>query len=345
MQLRTITYGLALSIMIGWLLWVGQDVLLPVIAALISVYVLSAAAKSMGTMPVLRHAPLWLRRILVLIGFTIGVALLFTLVVSNFARVVAALPGYEDNIDALVARAANLLGLENEPTWDAVRQATFDRFETRRIITPLVVSLRGFGGGLFLIVLYASFFMAERVQFAGKLARAMGDRDSGERALALMRRINERIGDYLLVKTLVNVVLGAISFAIMWLIGIEFALFWAVLIGFLNYIPYVGSLIGVFFPVVLSLAQFGSVGMALLVLVTLTAAQVYVGAVLEPRMMGRAFNLSPFVVLIALAFWSALWGVPGAILSVPLTASLVIVLAEIDVTRPAAIMMSATGRV
>jgi predicted PurR-regulated permease PerM len=62
-------------------------------------------------------------------------------------------------------------------------------------------------------------------------------------------------------------------------------------------------------------------------------------------MMGRAFNLSPLVVLLALAFWGALWGVPGAILAVPLTSSLVIVLAEIGATRPAAIMLSANGRV
>ena len=62
-------------------------------------------------------------------------------------------------------------------------------------------------------------------------------------------------------------------------------------------------------------------------------------------MMGRAFNLSPFVVLFALAFWSALWGIPGAVLAVPLTASLIIVLGEISATRPIAIMLSASGRI
>ena len=345
MQLRSITYGTALAIMLGWLLWIGQAVLLPIIAAIISLYILSAAAKAMGSVPVLCYAPLWLRRVMVLVGFMLGVALLFTLIVTNFARVVAALPGYEDNLDALVGRGADLLGFEDQPNWARIREATLDRFEVSRLISPLVVSIRGLGGTLFLIVLYASFFMAERLQFVTKLGLAMGDREKGERALALFRRINDRIGDYLLVKTLVNAILGVISFALMWLIGIEFALFWAVLIAFLNYIPYVGSLIGVLFPVLLCLAQFGSVAIALLALTALTMAQVYVGGVLEPRLMGRTFNLSPFVVLLALAFWGALWGVPGAILSVPLTASLIIVLAEIDETRPAAIMMSANGRV
>jgi predicted PurR-regulated permease PerM len=53
----------------------------------------------------------------------------------------------------------------------------------------------------------------------------------------------------------------------------------------------------------------------------------------------------PFVVLLALAFWSALWGVPGALLAVPMTASLVLVLSEIEGTRPIAVMLSASGRI
>lgn len=209
----------------------------------------------------------------------------------------------------------------------------------------MLLSLRGFGTTLFLLVLYATFFMAERGQLAVKLTLAMGDAESGERALRVMHRINERIGQYLLVKTVVNAILGGLSYAIMLALGIEFALFWAVLIAFLNYIPYIGSLVGVVFPVLLSLAQFGSVAMAVVVTVALTAAQIFVGGWLEPRMMGRAFNLSPFVVLLALAVWSALWGLPGAVLAVPLTASFVIVMAEIRATRPFAIMLSASGRV
>ncbi|MDT0682679.1 AI-2E family transporter [Roseicyclus sp. F158] len=345
MPLASLAYSLAIALMIGWLLWLGQTLLLPILAAIISVYVLIAAAQAMRNVPLLGRAPSWLLRLFVLAGFTIGVALLFTLIVTTFARVVAAIPGYEANLDTVIGRGAAWLGFEDQPTWARLREATFDQIDTGRLVTPLVNSLRGLGGSLFLIVLYASFFLAERARFGTKLTRAIGDPDDRAKTLEVMARINERIGEYLLVKTFVNAVLGLVSFIIMWAIGIEFAIFWAVLIGFLNYIPYVGSLLGVAFPVLLCLAQFGSFAMAGLSLATLTAAQVYVGSVLEPRLMGRTFNLSPFVVLLALAFWGSLWGIPGAILSVPLTASLVIVLAEIRITRPFAVMMSANGKV
>ncbi len=343
--MRNATYGTALTLMIGWLLWIGKPVLLPVLAALISVYILLTAATSMQRLPILGHLPDWARRAMILIVFAFVVVLLFILVLNNLAQVAAALPRYQSNLELLITRNASILGIEDEPTWENVRRVTLDQVNFRSWVAPALLSLRGFGITLFLVVLYASFFIAERGAMARKVVMAMGGEEAGGRAISLLSRINERIGQYLFVKTVLNVILGAISFAIMLLLGIEFALFWAVLIAFLNYIPYIGSLIGVIFPVLLSLAQFGTLGMAGTVLVSLTAAQVFVAAYLEPRMMGRAFNLSPFVVLLALAFWSTLWGLPGALLAVPLTASLVLVLAEIQSVRPIAVLLSANGKV
>ncbi|EAQ04146.1 hypothetical protein OB2597_08389 [Pseudooceanicola batsensis HTCC2597] len=345
MMIEKATYGTALTLMLGWLLWIGKPVLLPVIAAMISVYVLSTAAAAMQSLPVLGRFPGWARRTVILIAFALGMGLLFLLVINNLSQVAAALPRYESNLDALVTRSANLLGIEDEPTWANVRRMTLDRIDVTSWVTPALLSLRGFGVTLFLVVLYSSFFMAERGSMARKVVIAMGGEEAGSRALLLLSRVNERIGRYLFVKTAVNAILGALCFGIMLVLGIEFALFWAVLIAFLNYIPYIGSIVGVIFPVLLSLAQFGTLLMASVVLVTLTAAQTFVAAYLEPRMMGRAFNLSPFVVLLALAFWSTLWGLPGALLAVPMTASLVLVLSEIGTTRPVAVMLSASGKV
>lgn len=343
--MRNATYGTALTLMIGWLIWIGKPVLIPILAAAISVYVLSTAAESMQGLPVIGRLPRWARQVLILLAFVLAVVLLFVLVINNIAQVAAALPRYESNLQALVTRFASLLGIQDEPTWANLRRVTLDQVDFGSWIAPALASLRGFGGTLFLVVLYASFFMAERGVMTRKVVNALGGEEAGGRALSLLARINERIGEYLFVKTAVNLILGAVSYIIMLALGIEFALFWAVLIAFLNYIPYIGSLIGVIFPVLLSLAQFGTLWMTGVVLLSLTAAQMLVGAYLEPRMMSRAFNLSPLVVLVALAFWSTLWGMPGALLAVPMTASLVLVFAEIRTTRPIAVMLSANGRV
>lgn len=342
--MRSATYATALTLMLGWLLWIGKPILLPVFAAVISVYILSTAAASMQALPILGRLPAWARRGLILILFAIVVVLLFILVINNLVQVVAILPQYESNLEQLITDNASILGIENQPTWENLRRATLDQIDLRAWMTPALLSLRGFGVTLFLVVLYSSFFIAERGVMARKVMIAMGDEDVGERTIQLLSRINERIGQYLFVKTVVNIILGALSFIILLFFGIEFALFWAVLIAFLNYIPYIGSMIGVIFPVLLSLAQFGTLSMAGAVMVALTIAQIFVAFFLEPRMMGRAFNLSPFVVLLALAFWSSLWGLPGALLAVPLTVSLILVFAELKATRPIAVLLSASGK-
>jgi predicted PurR-regulated permease PerM len=69
------------------------------------------------------------------------------------------------------------------------------------------------------------------------------------------------------------------------------------------------------------------------------AAQAWVGNILEPRMIGRQLNLSPFVVLVALSVWSALWGLPGAILAIPMTSMLVIICAAFAPTRFVAVLL------
>jgi predicted PurR-regulated permease PerM len=344
MNLPQITYLTALLIMLGYILHIGKPVILPVLIALIALYILSNVTDRLGRVPVIGRLPALLRRLIVLLAFTVLTVLAFAYLADTFTQVAAALPGYESNIDALVLRAAHVFGIEDQPTWAKVRSATIDRFQVQSYIGPVLLSLRGFGGTLFLVTLYAFFMMAERAVMARKLANAFGDPERETRTIALFERINTRVGDYLSVKTVVNIILGLLSYGVLLIFGIDFALFWAILIGLLNYIPYIGSLIAVIFPVLLSLAQTGSYSAASMVAVGLTVAQMFVAGYLEPRMMSRTFNLSPFVVLFALAFWGALWGLPGAVLAVPLTASMIIVLAEIPATRPIAILLSASGR-
>ena len=135
-QIRFLTYCVALTIMLGWLIWVGKPVLLPIIAALISVYVLSTAATSMERLPILGRLPGWVRRTIVLVAFAAAVVLLFLLVINNLAQVSAALIRYEANLDALATRFASLAGIEDEPTWENLRRVTFDQIDFGAWVAP-----------------------------------------------------------------------------------------------------------------------------------------------------------------------------------------------------------------
>jgi predicted PurR-regulated permease PerM len=97
------------------------------------------------------------------------------------------------------------------------------------------------------------------------------------------------------------------------------------------------------FPTLLTLIQFDTFTPFLIVGVGLTSAQFLIGNVIEPKLMASSLNLSPLVVLLSLALWGSLWGIPGMFLCVPITVILLIVLSHFDTTRPLAVTLSERG--
>jgi predicted PurR-regulated permease PerM len=237
-----------------------------------------------------------------------------------------------------------LLRIESEPTWTTLRNDLLGQVNLQRLLGSVVASVSSMVAAVVVVILYAAFLMMEQVVFTEKLAQASGDPRNAARIREITGAINRRVGAYLSVKTAVNVILGVVSWAIMALLGVQFAGLLAVIIGLLNYIPYAGSVLGVVIPVAMALGQFGDPGAVLGLLAALTAAQVVIGNFLDPYLMGSSLNLSPFAILVSLAVWSQLWGVAGAVLAVPITSVLVIVLSEFPGTRPIAILLSKNGR-
>lgn len=162
-----------------------------------------------------------------------------------------------------------------------------------------------------------------------------------------MHRILQRIGDeiqpYVWLKTVTSLTTGVASYTVMKIVGVNFAEFWALLIFALNYIPYIGALLRVVFPAVLTLVQYDTFRPFLITTVMLTVIQFSIGSILEPRLMGKGLNLSPLIMLVALSVWGTIWGVVGMFLAVPLMVVVMIVCSHFAATRPLAIIMSADG--
>lgn len=343
---RNLVYGVALALMIGWVLHIGSGIIVPVVASVLVVYVVLGLVHSFDRIPVIGPAvPEAVRYIVSII--VIGAILSYGIsaLINNINQVIAVAPAYVQSLVGLVQRGAEFIGIEQEPTWETIRAEVLGRINVEALIGSTVSSISSIVWVFTLILIYAAFLLAERASFAGKIGFLSGDPAKVARIHTVIGDINDRIGTYLALKTLINIILGVISYAIMTVLGIEFAGFWAVLIALLNYIPYLGSFLGVAFPVALSFLQFGDLYTALIVLAALSAAQFFVGYFLEPWMMGSSLNLSPFVILVSLAVWSALWGIAGALLAVPITAIIVIVLSEFDGTRPIAVLLSLDGQV
>ena len=327
-------------IAVGWLLVVGRPILLPIVLAVISVYIMVSTVEALGRLPVLCRLPPLALKMLVLVAFILSVLGLALVLAATVREIIAVAPVYEANLIALLDGIAARFDLEAQALWAGIEAATIARIDLQAVALTTLGGFATMGLTVFLVVIYAGFLLAERGGFPQKVSAALPDGASAAKALKVVTDINVQIRQYLAVKTLINLILGVICYVILRALGVDFAFFWAVAIALLNYIPYVGSYMGVAFPVVLSLGQFASVPTTLLLLALLVSAQVYVGNVLEPRWIGRQLNMSPFVVLVALSVWAAMWGIPGAILAVPMTSILIIVTSSFQSTRFVAVLLS-----
>jgi predicted PurR-regulated permease PerM len=344
-RFQAIVHGAVLALIVGWVLHVGRDILVPVAFGVLVAYVIHGLTQFLLRVPLVgRHLPVKVRNAVSVLVISAGLVGIVYLLVANAAGISDHAPQYQRSLLAGIQRVAVLLRIEAEPTWTTLRNDLLAQVNLQRLLGSVVASVSSMVAAVVVVILYAAFLMMEQGVFTEKLAQASGDPRNAARIREITGAINRRVGAYLSVKTAVNVILGVVSWAIMALLGVQFAGLLAVIIGLLNYIPYAGSVLGVVIPVAMALGQFGDPGAVLGLLAALTAAQVVIGNFLDPYLMGSSLNLSPFAILVSLAVWSQLWGVAGAVLAVPITSVLVIVLSEFPGTRPIAILLSKNGR-
>ncbi len=335
-----VTAALILTLLVGMLLIIGQSLLIPIVIAAIFVYIVSSFDEALAQAPLTKHLPQWLRRLTLYVGFIAVIAGFVALVTATIQDLVVQAPAYQENIVKLFGDLAALARVETLPDWETLRQMILRKIDIQYWLSSAGSQLSSAGGTLLLILVYIAFLAGERSQFPSKLALAFPDPEKAERTRSLINQINNAVGNYLGTKTLVNVILGALSYAVMLMFGLDYAAFWAILIAVLNYIPYIGSIIAVILPALLSIVQFASWPMTIALFLILQLVQTIIGYIIEPKMVGKTANLSPFMVLVALSFWSAVWGLTGAILAVPLTNILIIICSEIPSLRPIAVLMS-----
>ncbi len=347
-KLRTLVYGTVLLLIFGWVLTIGKTIFVPAVLGAVIVYVVVGLAHALGRLPgVGRRLPMQLRYLFSMLVIGLAFCLLVYLLMANKERALALAPVYQESLLAAIQRVAVFFGIEAEPTWATLRQDLMAQINLQRLLASLLASAGSLLVTLVVVFLYATFLLLERRSFETKLANLSDDPKQVSRIREVIQTTNRRIGSYLALKALLSILLGCLSWAIMRLFGLEFAALWAVLIALLNFVPYLGSVLGVLFPVLMTVVQFEELGVILSMLLALSAVQFIIGNFLDPYVMGNSLNLSPFAILISLAVWSELWGIPGAFLAVPITAIMAImaiVFSEFAGTRPLAVLLSKSGR-
>ncbi|PRY78686.1 putative PurR-regulated permease PerM [Yoonia maritima] len=194
-----------------------------------------------------------------------------------------------------------------------------------------------------LVILFVGFLFAERIWFQTKLNNFVGNEAQAVRIGKIIQSIIHRVNYYLLVKTLISAITGGMVFLLAKAFGLELASSIGIITFVLNFIPNIGSIIATFLIALITHVQIGDSAVTLAIFSISAVIQFVNGSIIDPMLMGRALRLSSFGIILSLAFWGAVWGVPGMFLSVPIMVMMLVVCSYVPGLRPLAILLSREG--
>ncbi len=280
-----------------------------------------------------KKVPHWLSVIIVLLGFLIIISGLSGIIGSSVSSFTAHLGKYESRLDGI------LVSINQEFSHYGINLST-DRltkmFDPAKILDFTASTLGQLGNVMsntaliFFIVLFILLEM-NSIALKAKIFRAT----ASEKSLTNLSRIEKSVRHYLVIKTFVSLLTGVLITFFLWIIGVEYAVLWGLIAFMLNYIPNIGSIIAAIPAVLFAWIQLGF-GPAVWALIAFAGVNLFIGYLVEPRVMGKGMGLSTLVVFLSLIVWGYVLGIVGMFLSVPLTMTLKIILEYNESTRPLA---------
>ena len=285
------------------------------------------------------RVPNWLASLTALALISAVLLSLSAVILSQANTVLSTTIAYADRAPEALAATVAWLGPQAEL---AVQQAvaTFDVAGYLRTIAGQAGSLMQ---GTVLVILFVGFLFAERVWFDTKLESLLGDKAQADRTGRIIGSIIHRVNHYLLVKTLVSGVTGVMVYGVARFFELDLAAALGILTFVLNYIPAIGSIVATVLVALVAFVQLGDGPLTLGIFVLVGAIQFLNGNVIDPMLMGRALRVSSFGIIISLAFWGAVWGIPGMFLAVPIMVGAMIVFSHVPGLRPLAVLLSREG--
>ncbi|WP_035385439.1 AI-2E family transporter [Ferrimonas futtsuensis] len=289
----------------------ASTILVPFLLAIFIAIICSPLVRLMTRMGLPKGLAIIMVMVMVLaIGTWLG-----ALIGSSINDFTAQLPQYRSQLTDQFHAVADLAARFNVPISIDVLKEQFDPGKLMSLATDMLSGIGAVMANLLLIVLTVVFMLFEASSLPRKLHYAL---DDPHMRMQQIDRFLDSVNRYLAIKTLVSLGTGVICGVGLYLLGVDYFILWGVVAFLFNYIPNIGSIIAAVPPVALALIQLGAGGAAG-VAGLYVAVNMFMGNVIEPRMMGRGLGLSTLVVFLSLIFWGWLLGSVGMLLSVPLT--------------------------
>lgn len=342
---RTILIPIGVAV----ILYVGQEVLVPLALALLLTFTLAPIVGFLRK----RYVPKIAAVLLTVATAFLVIAVFGFIVAGQVANLADNIPTYQRNIVAKVhalsqagsgngllehlSKVAERIGSEMQNTAEESKEDAPPQTSRRQplpveivtrsdpvetlgnFIVPLISPFATAG----LVVVLVIFMLLEREELRDRFIRLVGLGDL-HRTTAALQDAGSRVGKYLLMQLVVNA-LYALPISIgLWFLGIPNAILWGLLTLVLRFVPYIGPVIGMILPLFLALAIAPGWSLVAWVAALFIVTELVSNNVIEPWLYGSHTGLSPLAIIVSAIFWSWLWGPVGLMLSTPLTVCLVV---------------------
>ena len=259
---------------------------------------------------------------------------LFQLLKINIVSIIENSDQYQKNLNFFLELISNNKILETFLSENLLQEINFIGF-----FSNLLNLIKSFTGNFTLVLVYLIFIIIEEKFFIIKLNLVL----KNENKKKLFSKINNDIYNYFRIKTFTSLLTALFTFLILFFLDNELSVTFAIFAFFLNFIPYIGSLLAVFLPSLFATIQFMEFFTPILTLILLLISQIFIGNFLETKLMGKTLNISPIALIIFLSLMGKIWGLVGMFLSVPLLVILIIILNNFKDTKKIAIFLTEKG--
>ncbi len=265
---------------------------------------------------------------------------IWKIIYGNIDELIKLAPSYQSKIINLLREVFDYFQIWETQVSNFISKIS-SNLNLTNIFNSLLSVISSISSNIMTIMFYLIFILLEAKFFSQKIELMVSSIDKRKNILSVLTKIENDVKSYFFIKIIVSLLTAFLSYIIMITFGLNFAIFWTLLIFILNFIPNIWSIIAILFPSLLSFIQPDFwIYSSLIMISLLITVQMITWNFIEPKMMWNRLNLSPLVIVLALSFWWYLWGIIGMLLSVPLMVIINIILSKFEQTRPIAIFLS-----
>jgi predicted PurR-regulated permease PerM len=295
----------------------------------------------------LRGVPEWVGAAGLVFG-TIGLLMAGTgLLAGPAATWIQRSPKLVSQVEAKVRRAIRPFSAIQKAAQQVDKATSGSGGGTSRTVemkTPGLMQTAGAGtaaaAGTTMVVAFLTYFLlATGQQLRQRIVGLSLEPPDQERVEQALNEIERQTSRYLVLTTMISIGVGGATFALLRISGVPSAGFWGVVAGVLNFIPYAGALITAVLIGAAAFLAFDGVQIPLIVVGGFFLIHLISGNIVTPAVLGRKLPLNTVALFVCLLFWGWVWGIPGAILAVPLTVVLKVVCDHVDRLRPVALLL------